>query len=198
MQRSLANEFNKIYNQDNYWYFLKFSFLPLLQLSDFQPSDAASVYKDVNETWEFDEIYGNVFNRTILHGNVFLGPPRLRQIRVPQRSCDRISIFTRNQVECFGTYKWYNEDKTDHQGYKWLSLSEDKSLPFWGRIEIYLGAGYVISLSHNNEKNLGLIDRLIAQKWLDHRTVLVTLEFSLYHVNTRLFHTAKYVSPSTD
>lgn len=196
IQRSLASEYTKVYNRENYLDFLRHTFVPLLRRSDFQPSDPASVYRNINETWEFDEIFGNVHNRTLLHGNVFLGPARLRQIRIPRRSCDKKSIFNRDQVECFGSYRWYSEDKADHQGYKWLSLSKDEALPIWGKFKLYWGAGYMISLGYNAEENLELIDRLSTQNWLDHRTAFVVLEFSLYHVNTRLFHTAKSVELS--
>ncbi|KAM8716787.1 hypothetical protein ACLKA7_003626 [Drosophila subpalustris] len=183
--------FNDIHSYQQIWDFIQFTFLPLLDRGDFRMNDSASIYKLTNETKQFIEIFGSVHNRTILHGNVLLGPPRVRQIRVKKGQCQHHPVFSKYLPECYSHYTWMSEDHEEYNGIKWQSMSDIWTTPLWGNIEIYLGAGYMISFSYDNEENILLIKKLREDNWINHGTRLFLLEFSLYHVDTRLFQLVK-------
>lgn len=42
--------------------------------------------------------------------NILMGPPRLRQLRVSQRSCSIHEVFQRNFFHCYGEYSMGNMD----------------------------------------------------------------------------------------
>lgn len=183
--------FNNIRNYEQFWDFIQFTFLPLLDRGDFKRNDSASIYKFTNETKQFDAIFGDIRNRTIMHGNVLLGPPRLRQIRVKEGQCKYHPVFSKYLPECYSPYTWFTEDRGEYEGIQWQSMSEAGVTPLWGEIEIYLGAGYIINFSYDNKENIQLAKRLRGEKWINRGTRLFLLEFNLYHVDTHLFELVK-------
>lgn len=48
-----------------------------------------------------------------LEQNLVLGPPRLRQIRVKENSCDVHNVFGRYFSKCYGDYSSSDEDTSD-------------------------------------------------------------------------------------
>ncbi|XP_034472034.1 polycystic kidney disease 2-like 1 protein [Drosophila innubila] len=128
-----------------------------------------------------------------MHGNVLLGPPRLRQIRVKKGQCKYHPVFSKYLPECYSPYTWLTENRDEYKGIKWQSMSKAGATPLWGEFEIYSGAGYITNFSYDNEENIQLVKKLRQENWINHGTRLLLLEFSLYHVNTRLFELVKFM-----
>ncbi|EDW64212.2 uncharacterized protein Dvir_GJ17340, isoform D [Drosophila virilis] len=191
MEPGLISKFTDIDSLDRYWDFVLYTFLPLLDSGDFKSIDKESIWEFTNETNQFDGIYGDVYNRVILHGNVLLGPPRFRQIMVESGHCRKCAPFTKHMGTCYASYTWSNERRTDYRGTKWASMWKDGALPIVGEIEVYLGAGYIKSLSYDNELNFRLVEHLRDTKWIGRSTRIVLIELSLFHVNTRLLESVK-------
>lgn len=191
MEPGLISKYTDIDSLDRYWDFVLYTFLPLLSSGDFKSTDKESIWEFTNETNQFNGIYGDIYNRVILHGNVLLGPPRFRQIMVERGHCKKCAPFTKHMDTCYAPYTWSNERRSDYRGTKWVGMWADGALPIIGEIEVYLGAGYIKSLSYDNEFNFRLVKHLRDTKWIGRSTRIVLIELSLFHVNTRLFESVK-------
>ncbi|XP_064551366.1 polycystin-2-like protein 2 isoform X1 [Drosophila montana] len=191
MEPGLISKYSEIDSLDRYWDFVLYTFLPLLDTGDFRSTHKESIWKFTNETNQFDGIYGDLYHRVIMHGIVLLGPPRFRQIMVEGGHCKEYAPFSKYMDTCYATYTWSNERRTDYRGTKWVSMWEDGAMPIIGEIEVYLGAGYITSLSYDNKLNFRLVEHLRDTKWIDRSTRISLIELSLFHVNTRLFESVK-------
>ncbi|KAH8377221.1 hypothetical protein KR093_004325 [Drosophila rubida] len=199
IEPGLVSTFDAIYTIPQFWDFMEFTFLVMLQDGDFKTSDFSSIYSSTNDTQKYAEIFGDIRNRVFKHGNVLIGPPRLRQIRVKPDGCNRNAVFSRDLKHCYSPYSWLMEDRTVHQGVLWQSMYATGYTPLSCEIETYLGAGFVVNMNYDNQENLKLIKQLRADKWLDQGSRAFMVEFNAYHVDTHLFELAKLVveKPST-
>ncbi|XP_023165944.2 polycystin-2-like isoform X2 [Drosophila hydei] len=180
----------EIYSIKNFWGYALHTFLPFLVQGDFRPNDPSAIYEFPNGTTLYDDFSGDIVSRNILHGNVLLGPPRLRQISVTKGVC-KTSVFTNHMPTCYRPYTWFNENRGQHQGSAWVSMWEAGVTPINGVLEVYLGAGFVKSLTHNHTENVKLIESLRDSKWISRNTRIVVIEFNLYHIMTNLLESVK-------
>ncbi|XP_017844970.1 polycystin-2-like [Drosophila busckii] len=176
-----------------FYIFIKEVVLSQMNFGDFQPKDRASVFTSPSDTTQFDALFGDVSNRTVLHGNVFLGPPRLRQVRVLPEECEKNSEFSEYYNLCFPAYSWRVEDKREYKGAKWMSNYERATVPIWTEVELYYGSGYTYDLTYNYDTNMQLIENLAASHWLNRGTRLVILEYSFFHVNTNILQAVRFM-----
>lgn len=148
--------------------------------------------------------------------NRMMGYAVLRQVRIKPQTCsvdDRISPIT---GQCRHFSKIINEDHmhyrpgwqdpspepyvNDTKIYKYLNPSKSlkdewhyrtqrelEGLPFWGKLDVYSGAGYIISLRGSRESIVHRMDELKSQRWIDARTRAVFAEFSVYNAQVNLF-----------
>ncbi|XP_067619298.1 polycystin-2-like protein 2 [Eurosta solidaginis] len=135
-----------------------------------------------------------------LEENLVLGPPRLRQIRVREGSCDVHDVFGRYFSTCFSDYSSSSEDtSSEFKGTNYKTLSELGAYGIWTEITTYRSGGFVKSLTYNYEENKAILAELKKQKWIDRATRLVLVEFTLFNANKNLGNNIKFIGelPST-
>lgn len=86
-----ALRFHQIVTVGDWWRFLQFTVLPDLH----------------HDAEEGDD------ERTLLYENLLLGPPRLRQIRVQDKSCHVHQAFSRYFDKCYDAYSSSIEEKSE-------------------------------------------------------------------------------------
>ncbi|XP_004523517.1 polycystic kidney disease 2-like 2 protein [Ceratitis capitata] len=135
-----------------------------------------------------------------LEQNLVLGPPRLRQIRVKENSCDVHDLFGRYFSKCYADYAVSEEDTGDlFKGTKYQTLNELGADSIWGEITTYRSGGFVRKLTYNYNENNQILSELKTSKWLDRASRLIIVEFTLYNANTNLVNNVKFIGelPST-
>ncbi|KAK8779497.1 hypothetical protein V5799_019173 [Amblyomma americanum] len=141
--------------------------------------------------------------------NRIMGFAALRQIRARPNSC-RVEKLMRNLVdECRGQSNLLNEDKLSYRpGWREVVVDDnpkDRSggrvvdewhhrrakelngLPFWGKLDVYGGGGYLVPLRGTNEKIIDKLRQLEKADWIDGGTRAVFVEFSVYNAQVNLF-----------
>ncbi|XP_039950258.1 polycystic kidney disease 2-like 2 protein [Bactrocera tryoni] len=135
-----------------------------------------------------------------LEQNLVLGPPRLRQLRVKENSCNVHNVFGRYFSKCYADYSSSDEDTTAiYKGTKYSTLSALGADSIWGQITTYRGGGFVRSLSYDFNENNQILSDLKSRKWLDRASRLIMVEFTLYNANKDLVNNIKFIGelPST-
>ncbi|ELU15801.1 hypothetical protein CAPTEDRAFT_39461, partial [Capitella teleta] len=56
----------------------------------------------------------------------------------------------------------------------------------WGNLAVYSGGGYVAGFRGTFHNTIGLLDDLERNRWTDHFTRVVFVEFSVWNANTNL------------
>ncbi|XP_060565690.1 polycystin-1-like protein 2 [Ruditapes philippinarum] len=171
------------------------------------------LFKWINDTMipylfrEHDE-YGMVLHWTerqfTYDHHLRLGPPRLRQLRTKQVTCDIPYI---DRTSCFGGYQIWNEDDENYcigwknypcslteavynvtsSAWKFQSSLGIWGLPLTGYYTTYGGGGYIASLHVNLNYSIATINELYKNLWIDRQTRAVIVEFTLYDASTNLF-----------
>ncbi|CAD6994677.1 unnamed protein product [Ceratitis capitata] len=120
-----------------------------------------------------------------LEQNLVLGPPRLRQIRVKENSCDVHDLFGRYSQSVMQIMR--------------LTLNELGADSIWGEITTYRSGGFVRKLTYNYNENNQILSELKTSKWLDRASRLIIVEFTLYNANTNVVNNVKFIGelPST-
>lgn len=80
-----------------------------------------------------------------------------------------------------------NPSKSKKDEWNYRTPSELDGLPFWGKLDVYSGGGYVIPLRGSRGDLLEKTKRLEQQNWVDGRTRAVLAEFSAYNAQVNLF-----------
>ncbi|KNC20607.1 hypothetical protein FF38_00431 [Lucilia cuprina] len=158
-------------------------------------------------THEGDSMFNMVnvtgISRIFLRDNILLGPPRLRQIRVREKSCEIHEIFLTYFNSC---YAGYSIDKEDIQGVymnliffinfssTFYTMSELQVNVLYGKIKKYNGAGYLVNLSNNFEENHKILENLKTKQWIDRGTRVMLMEFVLFNINTNIFNNVKIIA----
>uniref|UniRef100_A0A914CCJ3 Polycystin domain-containing protein n=1 Tax=Acrobeloides nanus TaxID=290746 RepID=A0A914CCJ3_9BILA len=129
----------------------------------------------------------------IFYENKLLGYPRMRMLKVNNKSCEVVNSFRREITQCFGKYSEANEDQTPIGSEKMFSFEYQSaeildSESYWGEISTYGGGGFVQDLSSNDpNETLARIATLKENRWIDRGTRVVFIDFSLYNANINLF-----------
>lgn len=112
----------------------------------------------------------------------------------------------RNLVdECRGQSNLLNEDKLSYQpGWKEVAdpnspvdewhhrrAKELNGLPFWGKLDVYGGGGYLVPLRGSNQKIIDKLNQLEKADWIDGGTRAVFVEFSAYNAQVRTSFTSR-------
>ncbi|KAL7889436.1 hypothetical protein AOLI_G00016940 [Acnodon oligacanthus] len=128
----------------------------------------------------------------IYYENLLLGVPRLRQVKVLNKSCPVHEDLKDEVYDCYSTYSPASEDKAPFglkNGTAWV-YSEESSLgegSFSGEVDTYRGGGYYQDLSRTREESARQLRELKDNLWLDRGTRAVFLDFSVYNGNVNLF-----------
>ncbi|KAK7024485.1 hypothetical protein SK128_010797 [Halocaridina rubra] len=81
--------------------------------------------------------------------------------------------------------------------YKYISASTLSTLPVWGTLDTYGAGGYVIRLKASNKNLKEKFTRLMEQKWIDHRTRAVIIDFASYNAQVNLFGVSRLLAEFT-
>ncbi|RWS31890.1 polycystic kidney disease protein 1-like protein 2-like protein [Leptotrombidium deliense] len=80
-----------------------------------------------------------------------------------------------------------NPAKSKKNEWEYRKSSELDGLPFWGKLDVYSGGGYVVPLRGSQQELQTKVKRLKKQMWIDERTRAVFAEFSVYNPQVNLF-----------
>ncbi|XP_062032025.1 polycystin-1-like protein 2 [Lepus europaeus] len=157
--------------------------------------------------WANTTLMNNLFTHHsgfITDGNSKLvGSAQIRQVRVRQGSCPLAQQLQASLDGCRAPYSLDVEDLTDYgegwnasalnnsnsfpQAWQYLSQSQRQGYPTWGKLAVYGGGGYVVSLSSDRQKASRVLQYLFDNTWLDTQTRAVFVEFTVYNANVNLF-----------
>ena len=106
---------------------------------------------------------------------------------------------------CHGQYSFSDEDTTPFslpgwkpfspfnaanittlcpKAWRYVTPKAHGSLPIWGYFTVYNGGGYVADLGYNAKTARRVVSDLRANNWIDQRTRVVLIEFSIFNANT--------------
>ena len=85
---------------------------------------------------------------------------------------------------CNPNEKTYNFSS---DAWKYTKATEVTGVPMWGQFNIYSGGGYVANLDVNRDVSKLILKELWDNLWLDWKTRMVFLEFTLYNANSNMF-----------
>ncbi|MBN3276200.1 PKD2 protein, partial [Polyodon spathula] len=133
----------------------------------------------------------------IYYENVLLGVPRIRQVKVVNKSCPLHSSFV-SITQCFDSYLSEEEDKSPFgpkNGTAWEYMAP-RSIPesHWGMIATYSSGGFYMDLGSTKSKSAKLIKNLKDNLWLSRATRAVFVDFSVYNANLNLFCVVRLVA----
>ncbi|KAL6487075.1 hypothetical protein MHYP_G00037010 [Metynnis hypsauchen] len=128
----------------------------------------------------------------IYYENMLLGVPRIRQLKVKNKSCKVHSDFKEEITDCFDVYSDKKEDDSSFgliNGTAWQYHTEKelKGSNHWGMLATYSGGGYYQDLAMTKEESAVLLADLNNNLWLGHGTRAVFIDFSTYNANINLF-----------
>ncbi|XP_017461644.1 PREDICTED: polycystin-2-like, partial [Rhagoletis zephyria] len=124
-----------------------------------------------------------------LEQNLVLGPPRLRQIRVKEGSCDVHDVFGRYFNKCYADYSSGVEDTSkEFKSAKYKTLNELGAHSIWGEISTYRSGGFVKDLTYDFNENKQMMSNLKTEKWLDRASRLIIVEFTLFNANRNIMN----------
>lgn len=136
-------------------------------------------------------------NHSLLYyENLLLGVPRLRQVKVHNRSCSVHQDLRAEVRDCYDVYTPGNEDSAPFglkNGTAWTYTKEGSlnGSSHWGQVSTYGGGGFFQDLARTREGSAGLLQALREHLWLGRGTRAVFLDFSVYNGNINLFCIAR-------
>ncbi|XP_045163850.2 polycystin-2-like [Mercenaria mercenaria] len=133
-----------------------------------------------------------------------LGPPRLRQLRTKNGTCNIPYI---GYMTCYGEYIIWNEEDEDYcigwkrkpckktelaynlssDAWTFTSALDNWGLPWPGYYTTYGGGGYIASLHVNLNYSIDIMSELYRNLWMDRQTRAVIVDFTLYAAATNIF-----------
>lgn len=135
--------------------------------------------------------------------NRIIGYPILRQVRNARYVCQAPNPMNYTIFDCTGTRGVLTEDDQDYcagwltkywfQGscnydeFKYKTGDELQTYSTTGRLGTYGAGGYIVRLNQNQDTVIDRIKELQKRRWIDRRTRVVFLEFSVYNANVNMF-----------
>ncbi|CAJ1078835.1 polycystic kidney disease protein 1-like 2 [Xyrichtys novacula] len=146
-----------------------------------------------------------VYPGFITDGNSkLMGNARLRQLRIQRNSCQTADSMLGFAPECNAPYSWEAEDTGSYDpgwnssagdnisysmstSWKYQTQAQLRAYPFWGKLELYRGGGFVVELGPDLQNASSTLEDLFRNKWLDLYTRAIFVEFTVYNANVNLF-----------
>ncbi|XP_041506459.1 polycystic kidney disease protein 1-like 2 [Microtus oregoni] len=132
-----------------------------------------------------------------------VGSACIRQVRVRAGSCPVAQQLQASFDGCHAPYSLDVEDLADYgegwnasarnnsndfpQVWQYQSQSQHQGYPMWGKLTVYGGGGYVVSLGTDRQNASRILQYLFDNSWLDTLTRAVFVEFTVYNANVNLF-----------
>ena len=136
--------------------------------------------------------------------NKLLSLPRIRQLRVSNKSCEVPLVFSNSISKCFNIYTKSDEDVNDidftsywtdesNGSQNYLKADQLDTLSYRGELALYSGSGYTQLL--NQDKNISnyILNDLKDNNWIDQSTRVVFIDYTLYNANINMFCAVKLV-----
>ncbi|XP_034658113.1 polycystic kidney disease 2-like 2 protein [Drosophila subobscura] len=134
-------------------------------------------------------------HRVLLHENLMLGPPRLRQIRVRKGTCHMNKAFVQFFSSCYSEFTNAVADNSrQHKGTPYRTMRELDATPIWTLLNVYACGGYSIDLTYDKNENLKALNELKHVHWLDRGSRLCLVEFNLHNENMGVFQSVKIIA----
>ncbi|KAM9710551.1 polycystin-1-like protein 2 [Menidia menidia] len=159
-------------------------------------------------TWANTSLLTNLFGNYpgfITDGNSKLvGNARLRQLRVQKNQCQVGDPVLALVAECHAPYvggvedmgsyepgwnRTVNDNSSENASGPWRyrTQAQLRAQPFWGRMGLYRGGGFVVELGPDLSNASSTLEYLFRNKWLDVYTRAIFVEFTVYNANVNLF-----------
>ena len=74
--------------------------------------------------------------------------------------------------------------------WQYRSMLDIQAFPYWGKLALYNGGGYLAELGYDYHTALTVIADLHSHNWIDQQTRAVFVEFTVYNANVNLFGVA--------
>ncbi|KAL1784629.1 polycystic kidney disease protein 1-like 2 [Sigmodon hispidus] len=132
-----------------------------------------------------------------------VGSAHIRQVRVREGSCPVAQQLQDSFDGCHAPYSLDVEDLADYgegwnasahnnsngfpRAWQYQSQSQRQGYPMWGKLTVYGGGGYVVSLGTDRQSASRILQYLFDNSWLDTLTRAVFVEFTVYNANVNLF-----------
>ncbi|KAH8371344.1 hypothetical protein KR093_007013, partial [Drosophila rubida] len=186
MPKSRVISMREVITIEMFWNYMEFVVLPLFHGVKFN--------NDVKWEPHLVESYPAVYGKLFLNESLFLGAPRLRQVRVRSGTCSVNGAFIRYFNTCMAPYSRSAElQKPVYKGTLYKTNRELGATTVHGRINSYLTGGYIQSLTFSESENRDIIRGLKESKWLDRGSRLVLLEFAIFNINLQVIITVKLI-----
>ncbi|CAB4058862.1 PKD2 [Lepeophtheirus salmonis] len=142
-------------------------------------------------------------DRMVLNSSRLIGVPQLRQLRIRNDSCLVNSRFRKWINVCYGHYSREIENVDSFESIipriytnpdAWIYQSEKElnEYNFWGQLAVYSGAGSVQTLTKDRKSTSRIIQELKEGMWITRGTRFISLDFTLYNVNSNLFSIIRF------
>ncbi|KAL5005145.1 hypothetical protein ScPMuIL_018601 [Solemya velum] len=136
---------------------------------------------------------------------ILVGPYRFRQLRVIEGSCylpHQRHFGELANLECLPPYWQKGEDTLCYNGtwsaacstppaskgpWQYQTGWELQTLPYIGTYGTYSGGGYVVEVPTGLDQSRTVLESIQNSDWIDDRTRVIFLEFTLYNPNVDLF-----------
>ncbi|KAM9607618.1 polycystin-1-like protein 2 [Trichechus inunguis] len=158
-------------------------------------------------TWANTTLVSNLYSHHpgfITDGNSKLvGSAQIRQVRVRESSCPLAEQLQASLDGCRAPYSLDVEDLSDYgegwnastpnssngfpQAWQYQSQSQRRGYPIWGKLTVYGGGGYTVSLGTDRQSASRILRYLFDNTWLDTLTRALFVEFTVYNANVNLF-----------
>ncbi|XP_078349636.1 LOW QUALITY PROTEIN: polycystin-1-like protein 2 [Oculina patagonica] len=181
-----------------FWTWMMNSFAPAIYATNWYNGD-----EETNKVYISDK------------SSVLIGMPRIRQLRIEKDACPKRIVESYNVTEvCYPHYSISCEDKTPMYLPKWKHLPSDASpssfntlcpkpwrykssdemnnLPKISPRAIYGGGGYVADLGYDLQTAGRVMTDLTGNNWIDRRTRVAIVEFSIFNSNKNILVVANY------
>lgn len=197
-----SNTFRGINNIDQFWEYIDGNTWSGGQIDT---SPDAGNYSPLLEGVYWDTWY-NGDNITvgeqnfIFYENKLLGVPRLRQLRVKPDVCTVHDDFKDEIDNCYDVYTTANRDEASFGdknlgAFKFQNEEALDGSSHWSKLRVkYDGSGYVQDLGLTKAESQLKIDDLRKNKWIDHQTRVVFIDFTVYNANINLFCVVRLVA----
>ena len=80
------------------------------------------------------------------------------------------------------------DDSSVSEAFRYQTADELDGTSFWGTEETYTGGGYVANLGLTATNASSVVESLRTNRWIDHYTRAVFVEFNTWNPNTQLFN----------
>lgn len=192
------NDFSSIENTRGFWEWAKNDLVSTLRAGKYYNGDPPLMLRGFME----DKV------------SRMMGYAVMRQLRATPEKCKMAKILKPLGLECHKKYSILNQDEGVYgqkwkelyindtfsnmaDEYKYMDSKELDGYPYYGKMAVYGGGGYVVKLKGSQKKLHETMVRLQNENWIDKMTRAVFIEFTIYNPQVNLFTVCTMLSEFT-